>query len=103
MTHMTKQELTKTTKPRYLKANKREKGKILDEFCSNTGFNRKYAITILSAKYEYNKVKIYGRKQRKTTYGSDVIMPIIKIWGIIRISLRCQAPTSSITNIQRNG
>jgi len=100
---MTKQELTKTTKPRYLKANKREKGKILDEFCSNTGFNRKYAITILSAKYEYNKVKIYGRKQRKTTYGSDVIMPIIKIWGIIRISLRCQAPTSSITNIQRNG
>lgn len=80
---MTKQELIKTTKPRYLKANKREKGKILDEFCSNTGFNRKYAITILSAKYEYNKVKIYGRKQRKTTYGSDVIMLIIKIWELL--------------------
>jgi hypothetical protein len=80
---MTKQELIKTTKPRYLKINKSDKSKILDEFCSNTGFNRKYAITILSAKYEYDKVKIYGKKKRKIIYGSDVIMPVIKIWELL--------------------
>lgn len=80
---MTKQELIKTTKPRYLKANKMDKTKILDEFCSNTGFNRKYAITILSAKYEYDKVNIYGRKKRKIIYGPNVVMPIIKIWELL--------------------
>lgn len=80
---MTKQELIKTTKPRYLKANKREKGKILDEFCSNTGFKRKYAITILQASHEYNKAAKYGRKPRKKIYNSDVILPIIKIWELL--------------------
>jgi hypothetical protein len=83
MTFMTKQELIKTTKPRYLKADKGDKSKILDEFCSNTGFNRKYAITILSTKYEYDKIKIYGRKKRKIIYGSDVMIPVIKIWELL--------------------
>lgn len=80
---MTKQELVKATKPRYLKADKRGKSKILDEFCSNTGFNRKYAISIMQAGYEYDHVKIYGRKKRKIIYGSDVMLPIIKIWELL--------------------
>lgn len=83
MTTMTKQELIKITKPRYLKANKSEKGKILDEFCSNTGFNRKYAISILQAGYEYDKTLKYGRKARKKIYNSDVMLPIIKIWELL--------------------
>lgn len=45
MTTMTKKELIKITKLRYLKSSKAEKGKILDEFCAGTGYNRKYAIT----------------------------------------------------------
>lgn len=80
---MTKKELIKATKPRYLKANKKEKGKILDEFCSNTGFNRKYAICILQAGFDNNKVERYGRKSRKKIYASDVIMLIIKIWELL--------------------
>ena len=83
MTHMTKQELIKTTKPRYLKADKKGKSKILDEFCSNTGFNRKYTIAILQANYEYNKATKYGRKPRKKVYKSDVMLSIIKIWELL--------------------
>jgi len=83
MTHMTKQELIKTIKPRYLKADKKGKSKILDEFCSNTGFNRKYTIAILQANYEYNKATKYGRKPRKKVYKSDVMLSIIKIWELL--------------------
>jgi len=80
---MTKKELIKEIKPRYLKADKKDKSKILDEFCSNTGLNRKYTITILSARYEYDKVKRHGRKKRKIIYGSDVMILIIKIWELL--------------------
>jgi len=80
---MTKQELIQSIKPRYLKADKKDKSKILDEFCCNAGLNRKYAITILSAGYEYNKIKRYGRKKRKIIYESDVMLPIIKIWELL--------------------
>ena len=37
MATMAKKELIKATKARYLKAGRKEKGKILDEFCQNTG------------------------------------------------------------------
>lgn len=83
MTTMTKKELIKTTKPRYLKADKKGKGRILDEFCSNTNFNRKYAIQIFRASYEYDKVKKYGRKARCVIYDSDVMIVIIKIWELL--------------------
>jgi hypothetical protein len=44
-----KHELTKDILARYLAANKADKGRILDEFCANTGYERKYAITKLRA------------------------------------------------------
>jgi len=47
MTNMSKKELLDEVKPRYLKASKKEKSQILDEFCLNTGHVRKYAINIL--------------------------------------------------------
>lgn len=80
---MGKKELIKATKPRYLKADKKGRSRILDEFCSNTDLNRKYAITIFSAGYEYDKVTRYSRKKRKVVYGSDVTLPVIKIWELL--------------------
>ena len=80
---MTKKELISTVKNRYLKADKEGKGKILDEFCQNTGYNRKYATRILQAGYDNNRVKSRGRKSRKKIYDSEVIMPVIKIWELL--------------------
>jgi len=80
---MAKKELISSIKNRYLKANKEGKGKILDEFCQNTGYNRKYAIKILQAGYDNNRVKSQGRKPRKKIYTAEVILPVIKIWELL--------------------
>lgn len=64
---------------RYLKADKKGKGRLLDEYCTNTGQNRKYAIRKL-------KRAAFGepreRKRRTRQYGSDVRMPLARIWRI---------------------
>lgn len=83
MKNMTKKDLIKSIKPRYLKSSKDEKGKILDEFCVNTGFHRKYAIGILSAKFDNNLVSSVGRKPRKKKYNTSLIVSIIKIWKLL--------------------
>ena len=40
MTTMGKKELIKSIKTRYRRVTRLEKGKILDEFCLNTGYHR---------------------------------------------------------------
>jgi hypothetical protein len=44
MSLKSKRELLEVVRPRYLKANKAEKQKMLDEFTSVTGYHRKYAM-----------------------------------------------------------
>jgi len=80
MNHMAKKELLKEIKPRYLKAGKEDKSKILDEFCESTHYNRKYAITILQAKFDNDRIKNSGRKKRKRIYENPVITATIKVW-----------------------
>lgn len=83
MTPMSKKELIDEVKPRYLKATKQEKGRMLNEFCLNTGYNRNYAIQIMQADCDYHRVKREGRKRRKRKYGSDVLLVAIKIWELL--------------------
>lgn len=83
MTKMSIKDLIKSTKSRYLKSNKKEKGKILDELCNNTGYHRKYASTILQASYDNNRVKREGRKLRKKKYRYDTMVIVIKIWELL--------------------
>lgn len=83
MTRMTKSELIEITKRRYLKAERREKTKILDEFCGNTGLNRKYSIHIFQAGYETNRIAKYGRKKRRLVYGPEVMTVVVKIWELL--------------------
>ncbi|HLD85867.1 MAG TPA: transposase [Patescibacteria group bacterium] len=80
---MAKKELISATKKRYLKVGKKGKGKLLDEFCANSGLARKYAIKILSAKYDCNRVLRFGRKGRKRKYGHDFMIEAIKIWEVL--------------------
>ncbi len=80
---MGKKELIKAIKPRYLKADKKEKGRILDEFCHNTNYDRKYAIQIFRAKYDYHRVAREGRKPRKKKYSSKVLSVAIKVWELL--------------------
>jgi hypothetical protein len=42
-----KHELAVAVRPRYLKAGRREKGRLLDEFVASTGYHRRYALMLL--------------------------------------------------------
>jgi len=100
MTTMSKKELISATKPRYLKATKMDKGKILDEFCQNTGYNRNYATQILQAGYDYHRVAREGRKSRKKKYGSEVILTVIKVWEILNYPCGVRLQPNLISTVE---
>jgi hypothetical protein len=77
MSKRSKRELTEEIHPRYLKAGKVEKIKILDEYTSATGYHRKYAIKLLKHGL---KRKGYKKVGRKKTYQGEVVEILEKIW-----------------------
>ena len=48
MSNKSKREYLKKVIERDFKADREEKKRILDEFCANCGYNRKYAIRLLN-------------------------------------------------------
>ncbi len=83
MTNMGRKELLEAIKPRYIKAAKNAKAGILNEFCQNTGYNRDYAVRILQAGYDHNRVERIGRKSRKKKYDNNLIATVVKIWELL--------------------
>lgn len=79
MSQGSKRELHAEIQARYMKANKREKQKILDEFTINTGYHRKYAIRILKHGYKRYPNK---RKGRTAIYRGEVVEALEQIWEI---------------------
>jgi hypothetical protein len=79
MSQCSKRELVDTIRPRYLKAPRKEKSKIIDEFIANTGCHRKYAIRLLRKGYPAKRKKRSGRRQK---YQGEVIRALIQIWEI---------------------
>jgi len=92
-----KKAITAEVGSRYIKATKKEKGKILDEFCATTKYNRTYSARILrnspgrvvgfskiggrKVKYVIGKAKKTKRKRNKI-YTYDVFLALRKIWTI---------------------
>jgi hypothetical protein len=82
MSLKSKHELLEVVRPRYLKASKLGKQKMLDEFTSATGYHRKYAIRVLK-----NQVQVQNRlkgktKTYKTIYRGEVVQVLEQIWEI---------------------
>jgi hypothetical protein len=77
MTLAAKRELLKALRPRYLKASKAEKGRILDEFVAATGYHRKYAIHLLK-----NGPPPRRSHQRRSPspYTAEVVAALVQIW-----------------------
>jgi len=61
MSKRSKRELTEEIQPRYLKAAKTEKARILDEFTAATGYHRKYANKLLKHGLKRKGYKKVGR------------------------------------------
>jgi hypothetical protein len=79
MSQQSKRELFAEVQPRYLKANKAEMQKILDEFTATTGYPRKYAIRILKHGYKRRPNKPKGRT---AIYRGEVVEALEQIWEI---------------------
>ncbi len=79
MSQRSKRELWETIQPRYLKASKAEKQKILDEFIASSGYHRKYAIRILRHGYPRGQQK---RRGKKPVYRGEVVVALEQIWEI---------------------
>lgn len=70
-----------TLREKYFSADKKGKGRILDEYCQNTGQDRKYVIK----KFRYKaKLKLEGsaRKARKEYYDGYVKSVLARLWTI---------------------
>lgn len=79
MSQRSKRELLEAIRPRYLKAKKAEKERILDEFVAATGYHRKYAIRVLK---HGPKAKGLGKKGRHKQYQGEVVAVLTRIWEI---------------------
>ena len=66
---------------RYRRASWAEKGRILDEFCANCGYHRKYAIRVLNSAPPESQRKEIRRRQRGPTYGSRLVTILTEIWA----------------------
>ena len=77
MTRRSILEYAQALRPRYRKASKEEKSKMLDEFIKVTGFHRKAAIRLLN---RVNRLPPGKRRGRKRKYGSEVAEALRVVW-----------------------
>jgi hypothetical protein len=80
MSPQSKQEYTETTYLRYKKASRREKTKILDEYCATCGCHRKHAIRQLTRYKRFTKPKPKKRGKPSPYRTEEITQPLKKIW-----------------------
>ena len=64
--------------PRYRRASRTEKSRILDEFCKVTGYNRKYALRVLNGPPLERRPR--KRRPRRPSYSPRVVSILAGIW-----------------------
>jgi hypothetical protein len=79
MSQRSKREMIESIRPRYLKANRATKTKILDEFIATTGYHRKYALRVLKHGPKPKGLKKQGRQK---IYQGEVVQTLEQIWEI---------------------
>lgn len=80
MTRGTTEEYTEAVQGRYLKAMKKEKGRILDQFIQVSGCHRKATIRLLHRNGSPGKGNRRGRQRR---YGSEVVAALRQTWELV--------------------
>lgn len=78
MSQQSKREIVQRLQPRYLKADRQEKTKILDEFVAVTGLHRKAAIRSLRRQ----SISSREHRGRRKIYTGSVVAALVQIWRI---------------------
>lgn len=95
MSKKSKDEYLIEVRKRYLKVNKEEKQKILDEFCRNCEYNRKYAIRLINNKKLIKKNIERQKPGPKPRYNTPGIIQFLKtLW--ISTNLICSPRLKAI-------
>jgi hypothetical protein len=76
MTPESVRDYAQAIRPRYLRAPRLEKGRILQEFCLTTGYHRKAAVRLLGR----NCAAARPRPGRPVRYGSEVAQALKAVW-----------------------
>ena len=76
----TRWEYLRAIHPRYRAANREQRRVILDEFCSNCGYNRKYAIRLLNGPPPGARPPRRRPRGSRTRYGSQLLSVLTEIW-----------------------
>lgn len=79
MSQRSKRALLVTIQPRYLKASRKGKTRILDEFVAATGYHRKHAVRLLKNGHPRGLRK---RRGRRKVYQGEVVTALTRIWEI---------------------
>ena len=87
---MTRKRITQEVAKRYKKASKKEKGRMLDEFCALTGYNRSYAAGVLrkgppaKGRGKRTPLRPVGpRRGRRPIYTAEVRKHLVKVWAVL--------------------
>lgn len=75
-----KQQYMETLREKYFKASKKDKGKILNEYCESSKEERKYAIKKFNYKIKLKKPE--ERKKRKEYYDGHIKSVLAEVWNI---------------------
>jgi hypothetical protein len=94
MSPQSKKEYTETTYLRYKKASRREKTKILDEYCATCGCHRKHAIRVLRRFKRFTKPKAKKRGKPTVYHKEDLLKPLKEIW--LAANLPCSKRLAAI-------
>jgi len=105
MTPKSKRELLKAVRPRYVKATRADKSRILEEFVASTGYHRKYAIRLLV--HGAPQPARRSRRGRKSPYRTPKVMQaLVFIWKtydqICSRRLQPQLP-EMVATLERHG
>ena len=82
MGHKAKWEYFRAIYERYHKAGRRLKHVILNEFCLNTGYHRKYAIRLLNGAPPGKRSRRAGRARRGVSYGHQTLSILTAVWWL---------------------
>jgi hypothetical protein len=78
MSVRSRQDYAREVSVRYWKSSRCEKGRILDEFCRTTGYNRKYAVSLLRHPPPVRDAPI--RRPRASRYTPAVKRELVTLW-----------------------
>lgn len=79
MSRRSRWEYFRAVYARYRQVERRQKQVILDEFCANTGYHRKYAIRLLNGPVP-ERVRPPVRRRRAPTYSPATIAVLARLW-----------------------